>query len=314
MKEWLVEKLICPECRRQPVPLGLYIEEKISGDIISGCLNCPECRSQYPIKDGIAVVVPQTTLATVHQNNGYNSPGMLSAYLWSHFGDLLNETYATDAYRMWADSFQVTGGDALDVGCSVGRLSMELARTHQHVIGIDTSLPFIKKAREIVNRKRLDFDLIIEGHLTESRRYDFNEALNFEGIEFMVADALALPFRQTQFASVAAINILEKVPDPLKHLQEVNRVMKPQAATFLFSDPFSWDEKVSSPEHWLGGNGNGRYSRRGIDTIRRIFAGEFGIFTPPLSLQDSGDVSWKIRKTENLWEHITSQFLVGHRA
>ncbi len=313
MKEWLVDKLICPECRQQPVPLTQDIEKEIADDIISGHLTCPECRSQYPIKEGIAVVVPKKTLGMVHQKNGYNSPAMLSAYLWSHFGDLLNEQDATDAYQSWSDSFQTSSGDALDVGCSVGRLSIELARTHHHVIGIDTSLAFIKKAREILKRKSLDFDLVIEGHLTESRRYDFGGDLDFEHIDFIVADALALPFRRTQFATVAAINILEKVPDPLTHLKEVNRVLKPQAATFLFSDPFSWDEKISSPDRWLGGNGNGRYSRRGIDTIRRIFAGEFGIFDPPLSLQDSGSVSWKIRKTENLWEHITSQFLVGHR-
>ena len=45
---------------------------------------------------------------------------------------------------------------------------------------------------------------------------------------------------------------------------------------FLFSDPFSWDEGFLSPETWLGGNGNAQYSPRGIDTLRRMFKGEFG--------------------------------------
>jgi len=84
---------------------------------------------------------------------------------------------------------------------------------------------------------------------------------------------------------------------------------------FLFSDPFSWDEAFSAPERWLGGGNNGSspYSKRGIDTMRRLFAGEFGVFDPPLEIASQGDVFWKIRKTENLWEHITSQFLLGCR-
>ena len=85
-------------------------------------------------------------------------------------------------------------------------------------------------------------------------------------------------------------------------------------SSFLFSDPFSWDETSSPKERWLGGNGNDRYCARGIDTLRQMFAGEHGVFDPPLAIEGCGDINWKIRKTENLWEHITSQFLVGRRS
>ncbi len=84
-------------------------------------------------------------------------------------------------------------------------------------------------------------------------------------------------------------------------------------AEFPFSDPFSWDEAVSPPDRWLGGSGSARYSPRGIDTMRRLFAGEFGVFDPSLEIVADGDAAWKIRKTQNLWEHITSQYLVGRR-
>jgi hypothetical protein len=73
---------------------------------------------------------------------------------------------------------------------------------------------------------------------------------------------------------------------------------------------------VSPPPIWLcdNGNGNGRYSPRGIDTLRRMFKGEFNVFDPPLDIVADGEVAWKIRKTAHLWEHITSQYLVGQRA
>jgi SAM-dependent methyltransferase len=311
MKKWVADKLICPECLTTPTQLELINREERLGDVIDGELRCLRCNRHYPIQQGVAVILPQKNRSVLNRKNGYNAPDMLSAYLWSHFSDLLGEVQATDAYQTWSNNLQSTDGNALDIGCAVGRLSFEMAKKYERVIGMDTSITFIKKAREILQSKRLNFDLIIEGHLAEPRQYQFNTGWNFEKVEFIVADALALPFRQNDFATVAAINILEKVPDPLKHLEEVNRVLSQRNSRFLFSDPFSWDAKVSPPERWLGGND--RFSSRGIDTIRRLFSGEHDVFYPPFTITAGGNVSWKIRKTENLWELITSHFLVGQR-
>jgi hypothetical protein len=82
---------------------------------------------------------------------------------------------------------------------------------------------------------------------------------------------------------------------------------------FLFSDPFSWDENVSDPDSWIGGNIGGANPGRGSAVMRRLMSSEKNLFNPPLEIVEEGDVSWKIRKTENLWEHITSQYLVGTR-
>lgn len=315
MKYWVAEKLICPDCLPEENPLKMQISREAKGDIIDGKLNCPACGRGYVVQDGIANLRPEKTPRVKGANNGYNAPVMLSAYMWSHFGDLLADARATDAYRVWSQSFVPTSGDALDVGCAVGRLSFELSKTHDRVIGIDTSFAFIAKARQIVLEKNLDFELVVEGNLTEHRHVAFDNGWHFENIDFIVADAMALPFARRDFSAVAAINVLEKVPDPLMHLEEVNRVLRPKDAMFLFSDPFSWDPAFSAPERWLGGsrNGSSPYSKRGIDTVRRMFAGEFGVFDPPFEIADQGNVSWKIRKTENLWEQITSQFLVGCR-
>ncbi len=314
MKHWVAEKLVCPDCLPAENPLELVSRRQAEGDILEGDLGCPACGRSYPIRDGIAVLRPQKWVPPESGNNGYNAPLMLSAYMWSHFGDLLEDARATEAYRIWAGSFSDGGGDALDVGCAVGRLCFELSGTHDRVIGVDTSTAFIAKAREIAARRQLDFDMVIEGHITSRQHLPLQNQWRFANTEFVVADALSLPFRRHDFTSVAAVNILEKVPDPLQHLAEVNRVLRLSASRFLFSDPFSWDAAFSAPERWLGGSNNGTpYSRRGIDTMRRLFAGEFGVFDPPLQIADQGDVSWKIRKTENLWEHITSQFLLGCR-
>jgi len=314
MKKWVADKLICPECIEEQVRLELKIMENISDDVLEGELYCSSCSGRYPIREGIGIVLPKKTRGVIMEDRGYNAPNMLSAYMWSHFCDLINDPQATEAYRVWSANFQESEGDALDIGCAVGRLSFDLSKSHKRVIGIDTSIAFIRKAREILNRKQIDFDLIVEGHITEPRTCNLNGNWDLGSVDFIVADALALPFPEHSFTTVAAINILEKVPDPMKHLFEVDRVLKENDATFLFSDPFSWDEAVSPPELWLSGNGNEQYSPRGIDTMRRLFAGEYGVFKPPFRIRADGNVSWKIRKTANLWEYITSQYLIGSRA
>jgi len=128
-----------------------------------------------------------------------------------------------------------------------------------------------------------------------------------------VADAMALPFPGSNFNTVCSVNILEKVPNPIRHLAEVDRVLVDRSGRFIFSDPFSWDESVSHPDSWIGGSPDGLNPGRGADAMRRLMGSEKTLFSPPLDIVEEGDISWKIRKTENLWEHITSQFLVGTR-
>ena len=313
MKKWLKDKLICPECINEEVLLDLNIKEEKEDDVTEGELSCSFCKRSYPIHKGVAVILPDTTMPVISDSSGYNSKNMLSSYLWSHFSDIFKDPCATDAYRVWSAFFKKSDGYALDIGCSVGRLSFELSKTHSHVIGIDTSISFIKKARELLFKKRLNFDLVIEGLITEERSCDFDTAWNYDRIDFIVADALRLPFRKKLFSTVTSINILEKVTRPIQHLIDINRVLSEEKSMFVFSDPFSWDESVSDSEHWLGGVSNGNGKSRGIDNVASLFLGKKGIFDPPLEITDRGNVSWKIRKTENLWEYINSQFIVGTR-
>ena len=313
MKKWITKKLICPACLGDEYPLELVIETEQRDDIMEGHLICPFCKNKYPIQNGMAIVLPKASQSVLEETSGYNSRSMLSSYLWSHYCDLLKDPAASRAYPTWSSFFRPSNGDALDIGCSVGRLSFELSKTHSRVIGIDTSVSFIEKARELLGKKKLEFDLIIEGYITEKRACDFDPAYNYEQVDFIVADALALPFPGRSFSTVTSINLLEKVASPIRHLMDINRVLEETQSMFVFSDPFSWDESVSDPAAWISAGTNGNGNLRGIDSISRYFEGKDRVFQPPLEILEKGNVPWKIRKTENLWEHINSQFIVGKR-
>ena len=313
MLKWLHAELVCPECLPREISLALDIHEQAGEDILAGDLKCTACGAPYPIQDGVAVLLPARWRSLPADDAGYNSRAMLSAYLWSHYSDFLDEPGATDAYRQWAGLFQRGGRTALDIGCAVGRLAFELTKSHDRVIGLDTSPAFISAARRIRRDRELRFDLVVEGQITVERACALDAAWNFEQVEFIVADALAMPFRTDSAATATSINILEKVPDPRRHLADINRVLSNRNAQLVFSDPFSWDASVIDPQLWLGGRNTGPYPGRGLEVMAGIFSGRDHIFEPPLAIREKGRVHWKIRKTENLWEHITSQYLVGSR-
>ena len=313
MKKWLEGVLICPNCSPLEIPLELKVGKLHEEDVIEGELTCPQCSRAYTIHNGVAVLLPDDSHSALSSSAGYNSRSMLSAYLWSHFCDLFQDPQATEAYRTWSSYFRESSGWALDIGCSVGRLSFELSKTHPRVIGIDTSVSFVQKARELLHSRKLRFDLIIEGFITEEISCEFDPEWRYDRIDFVVADALALPFPQNYFSTVASINVLEKVSKPIQHLADVNRVLKDNDSMFVFSDPFSWDETLLDPSLWLGGVKEGAFQPRGMDSVVELLQGKNGVIDPPLTIKGFGKVDWKIRKTENLWEHITSLYAVGTR-
>lgn len=312
MKKFLLDILVCPECVPKDISLQLSCSKTADNDIFEGKLTCPACENHYEISDGIAILLPARSRSVLSGKTGYNSSPMLSSYLWSHFSDLLNDSMASEAYKTWSSYFKKSDGLALDIGCSVGRLVFEAGKKYSFAIGIDTSLSFIKEARKILRNKTLLFDLIIEGLITEKRHYDFM-AWDFTNIDFIVADALAVPFPKNIFSAISAMNLIEKVPDPVQHFREVNRVLNPVNATFLFSDPFSWDENFTKPKFWLSGLNSGDWKGFGYKNIRDIFLGKNSIMDPPFRIVDEMDVPWRIRKTRNLFEFINPRLIVGER-
>jgi len=54
MKKELMDIIVCPVCKGE---LKLTVKEE-KEEIISGSLNCPKCRADYPIINGIPNLLP----------------------------------------------------------------------------------------------------------------------------------------------------------------------------------------------------------------------------------------------------------------
>jgi uncharacterized protein YbaR (Trm112 family) len=228
MKRTLLEMLICPSCLPEEHRFREKVLKSYREDLLEGSLQCEQCSAEYRIQEGIAFLNPNHSEQS-DASNRYETIPVLSSYLWSHFGDLLDDKEATDAYRKW--------------------------------------------------------------------------------IEFIVADALALPFRSETFSAVASLNVVDKVPKPIVHIAEINRSAGKHDAQFLFSDPFSWSTAAAREEDWLGGTSIGSFAGRGKDNIMALLEGRKGDIYPPWKVKDHGHVWWKIRTHSNHFELIRSFFI-----
>ncbi len=312
MKKWLTEILVCPSCLPRERRLRENIYKEYNNDVIEGELICEQCRRSYPVRDGVAFLQIQHP-GEADLGNRYESSPVLSSYLWSHYGDLLKDVEAFDTYVQWAGLIRENPGFCVDIGSAVGRFVFEMSRKSRFVVGIDNSVSFIRAARELMVSRVKAIPLTQEGSLVKELKLTLPADWDMENIEFIVGDAMALPFRAGLFSALSSLNLIDKVPVPMKHFTEMNRVARETDVQFLFSDPFSWSEDVAEQENWLGGKINGDFSGKGMDNVISLLQGKKGDLLPQWRIVEQGHVWWKIRTHINHFELIRSCFVKAER-
>jgi len=147
---------------------------------------------------------------------------------------------------------------ALDVGCAVGGGAFELALHFDDVVAFDFSEAFIQAAQKLKCGETLRYQVQIEGDIYEESTAQVpphvNEAARGR-VEFKVGDACQLATDAKELGSfdgVIASNLICRLPDPLKFLDGLERVVKPNGVVIL-ATPFSWLEQYTGKERWMGG-------------------------------------------------------------
>ncbi|MFO8033527.1 MAG: methyltransferase domain-containing protein [Desulfohalobiaceae bacterium] len=312
MKHAVKELLICPNCLPEENRLQTQISQEQDQDILTGQMRCPACARVYPIQQGIAYLDPRHGPDSGSRSK-YETPSVLASYLWSHFADLLQDPEASLAYRHWVDLVQPHPGLCLDIGAAVGRFVLEMAAKCDFALGVDNSVAFVKTARELLLQGSITFCLPMEGHLSREVRLELPPAWPRDKAEFIVADAQALPFASSCFASLSSLNMLDKVSGPLRHLQEMDRVAQEKGVQCLISDPFSWSAEASRPELWLGGRQQGQFPGLGLDNVQGLLQSNNGYLSLPWTIQARDHVWWKLRTHANHFELIRSCYIQAKR-
>ena len=142
-------------------------------------------------------------------NERFNNPEFAKRYAAKHLK--MSKNFADKiAARLYKRNFK--HGSILDSGCGPGFIIIELAKKFPsgEFVGIDLSDHLL----EIANEKSK------------------NEKLN-NRVKFLKADVQDIPFPDNYFDFVMNINMLHLVESPVKMLNEIQRVLKPEEFFYI---------------------------------------------------------------------------------
>lgn len=329
---------LCPTCRasgREPAPLVLgHVAVGDELEVREGVLLCTErlCQREHPVIDGIPVVVADIASWAVHQMAAVLRRDDLSAfgesllgdaagaasefhrercnlgiYGWAHWGDLapLSGRRHGGAYGiLLAEALRLAdaapSGVWLDLGCSVGRGTLEMARRGAELaVGVDLSFSMLRVAERVRRDGRASFPLRSGGIVFDR----FDEALHdvpHERMSFWCCDVGVLPFARSQFNGALLLNLLDCVLEPLALLAEVGRVLAPGACA-LFSSPYDWSPNATPMGQWLGGHSQRSASAgSSVAELRRILSADCaaGVDTGLVIEAECDSVPWHLQTGE----------------
>jgi SAM-dependent methyltransferase len=203
MRPGLLDHLVCPRCHGG---LELKAAELQAGEILAGELECRQCPTSYPVRDGIPRFVDDGAYAG---SFGRQWTWFRTVQLDSHNGTRESELQL-EATTGWSDA-DLRGRLVLDAGVGAGRYAEIVAGKGAEVIGVDLTVA--------VDAARQNLGAGTRVHLVQ-------------------ADLFALPFRDGTFDLAYSIGVLHHTPDVHEAFRRVAAAVKPsgQLAVYLYAD------------------------------------------------------------------------------
>ncbi|MEM0895943.1 MAG: putative 4-mercaptohistidine N1-methyltransferase [Verrucomicrobiota bacterium] len=191
--------------------------------------------------------------------NPYEQPKLVDEYLLFHYGEpqlvLPHESGPHDALNFAVRTVTETIDTgiprerALDIGCSVGRSSLELSRFCHEVVGIDFSSAFIDAANGLRAEGKMDYEVLIEGHATTPATAVVPSGTQPEHVRFETGDAMNLRDELGLFELVHAANLVCRLPEPMKFLDRLPSLVSP-GGQLVLTTPCTWLGEFTPPENW----------------------------------------------------------------
>lgn len=248
----------------------------------------------------------------MNANNPYESDELLQQYLVFHYataGEQFPYPFGGADALDFPKRCALEGADleklpadarALDLGCSVGRSSFELARHCGEVIGIDYSQAFIDAAGRLVAGGRHPATRLDEGSATSELVVEVDPAVDRSRVRFEQGDAQAIRDDIGQFDLVIACNLICRLPEPMRLLRRLPELVKPGGQLFI-TTPFTWLEEYTPSANWLG------------DGAQDSFAGLRRALEPAFDLDSRWDMPFLIREHARKFQYSVAQASRWHR-
>ncbi|RXJ70359.1 methyltransferase [Halarcobacter ebronensis] len=197
---------------------------------------------------------------------------------------------------------------ALDLGCSVGRSSFELAKHYDEVLGIDFSANFINVGVKLKKYDSLTYKVTTEGSLFDEKTIslkDFDLEETKDRVTFMQGDACNLKDLYSGYDLIFCSNLIDRLYYPQKFLDDIPKRVNKDGFLVLLS-PYTWLEDYTPKANWLGGYLKDNKEVKTFDTLKTNLEKEF-------ELLDILDVPFVIKETNRKFQHTISQMSIWKR-
>jgi putative 4-mercaptohistidine N1-methyltranferase len=157
---------------------------------------------------------------------------------------------------------------ALDLGCAVGRSSLELRRSFDEVVGIDFSRRFITAAQQMQRERRTTVHAHREGKAYDELSLELLPDIATDRVLFEQGDACNLRSGLGKFDLVLMANLIDRLPDPAKCLACLPGLVEARG-WLVTTSPYTWLEEYTPRAQWLD-DGNGT-----LATLKKILDPSF---------------------------------------
>jgi len=240
----------------------------------------------------------------------YESDSLAAQYCEAHYGP---EHFAVPNFAVTCTHIALEAmsgrakGQALDLGCAVGRATFELARGgFAQVTGLDFSTRFFRLATRMRDEGYLRYTFPEEGEIVSFHEIGLQE-LGLDGVRdrvrFFQGDACNLPEKFNGYDLVLATNLIDRLYSPRKFLAMIHERMNPGGLLILTS-PYTWLEEYSKKEEWLGGYRDSGEPVWSLDGLKQVLSPHFTLLGEPR------DVPFVIRETRRKFQHTVAELTV----
>ncbi|QSX37080.1 5-histidylcysteine sulfoxide synthase [Shewanella sedimentimangrovi] len=243
--------------------------------------------------------------------NVYETDESISQYLEFHYG---REYFGVANFcvngvtQALAELELKPNGKALDIGCSVGRASFELARHFAQVDAIDFSARFIQQAYALTEQGEKRYTIRTEGDLVEYRTVTL-AALGYEQVKhkvhFAQGDACNLKPMFSGYDLVYASNLIDRLAQPQQFLGRIHERLN-EGGYLVIASPYTWLEEYTPKANWLGGIKINGENFTSLDGLTEALIERFELVAVK-------EIPFVIRETKRKFQHSLSEMSIWRK-